>query len=77
MASTSRLFFERGSALTGVVRDLGVAMTTPVPELEVLASALAADGRQTRPRVAAAEDGFWITWLDDADRAVAFRLPAN
>ncbi|HJL37633.1 MAG TPA: hypothetical protein RMG95_18215, partial [Polyangiaceae bacterium LLY-WYZ-15_(1-7)] len=76
-AGAALVLFERGSALTGVVRDLGVAMTTPVPELEVLASALAADGRQTRPRVAAAEDGFWITWLDDADRAVAFRLPAN
>jgi len=74
------LAYERGSVLTGAVRDLGLASSDAVPETDALFARLAGDGHQRSPRVAAAGDAFWITWLDASGsdaRARAFRLPVD
>lgn len=59
--------FERGSVLTGLVRDVGLHANAPAAD--ALQALLEAGGRQRAPRVErAGTDGVWMTWMDEEAR---------
>lgn len=77
LGETTLLLFERGTPITGTVRDVGAAAWNAAPELDALAAELAAPDLQSTPALARASDALWVTWMDDELGARAFRLPVD